>query len=189
MFWFISSCNISGYNPNLVNNMLVLCKIRGYVTQCFSMFYRWMMVMGCIDRYLTSSSSTLLRSYANRRLAYRIILLNLIIWLVLPIYNIIYLDIQGVFCGFSSEIVSIFDSIFLVLLGSLFPSLLMIMSGILTGHNLASKRHRREQNLEQNNNDEIIQLNNARDRQVLFTISIQICLYIISTISRTIILL
>jgi hypothetical protein len=174
----------AAYYPNPINTLPAFCKIRAYITQCFTMMYRWLMTMACIDRYMLSSSNIRLRGYANSSIAYRIILINVISWFVLPVHNLIFVELISGSCGFLLAIVSIYHSIFTIILGGLLPPIIMIICAILIGYNLASKQKRRQQNKEQ-----AVRLLNVRDQQALVMLFVQVGFYFLSATPWTMFLL
>ncbi|CAF1394808.1 unnamed protein product [Adineta steineri] len=76
----------SGYYVNLITTVCSICKIRFYITQSSTMTYRWFLTIACIDRY------------AQSHIAYRVVICVTIIWIVLPIHNLIYRITSGGQC-------------------------------------------------------------------------------------------
>jgi len=180
----------AAYHPNPVNTITVVCKIRAYAAQCFTMIYRWLMAMACIDRYMLSSKSIRLRVFANPRIAYRIVLINVIIWFVLPVHNLIFLEVRaGNICGFPLVAAIIYHSIFTTLLGGILPPLIMIICAVLIHYNLASKQARRRRTIHPQVNQQPVDSLNARDYQALIMLFVQVFFYILSTTPWTICLL
>jgi hypothetical protein len=179
----------AAYYPNPFNTIPAFCKIRAYMAQCFTMMYRWLMAMACIDRYMLSSSNVRLRGFANSRIAYRIILIFVISWLVLPVHNLIFIELKSGSCSFPLDIVSIYHSIFTIILGGLLPPIIMIICAILIGYNLASKQKRRQSNIHQQNKEQGARLLNVRDQQALGMLFVQVGFYFLSVAPWTILLL
>jgi hypothetical protein len=177
------------YPPNPSNIIPVLCKIRGYVGQSFAMIYRWLMTMACIDRYMASSSNVYLREFANPRIAYSIIIKIFLICIILPIHNLIFLNVQTNLCMYPSTATILYHSLFTFTLGGFLPILIMTISAVLIQKNLASNRARRQRNIRRPNEKQTVRLISARDQQVLVMLFIQILFYILSTIPWMIFLL
>jgi hypothetical protein len=173
----------AAYHPNPVSTTSSFCKIRSYAVQSSGLVYRWLIVMACIDRYMSSSESIVLRGFANPRIAYRIVLINVIIWIILPVHILIFDDIVGIQCTFTLVAISIYHSIFAIVIGFLLPLLIMIICAVLIGYTLAFKRERRQHNIGQQNQEQAVRLLNARDQQVL------IMLFCLSAMPWTIYLL
>jgi len=183
-FGFIPNA-YAAYHPNPINTINIFCKIRSYAAQSSTMMYRWLMVMACIDRYMSSSDSIVLRGFANSRIAYRIILINVIIWIILPVHNLIFLEIWELLCGFPLVAVLIYHSIFTIVLGTLLPLLIMIICAVLIGYNLASKRERRQHYLGQQNQEQVVRLLHARDHQALIMLFFQAICFGLSALPWT----
>jgi len=148
------------------------------------------MTMACIDRYTLSSKSIRLRAFAKPRIAYHIVLINVIVWFVLPVHNLIFLVVSaGNICGFPLVAAIIYHSIFTTILGGLLPPLIMIICAVLIGYNLASKQERRQRNMPSQTNQQPVASLNARDHQALIMLFVQVFFYILSTTPWTIDLL
>jgi hypothetical protein len=169
--------------PHVAERISILCKIRGYLAQSSTMMYRWFMAMACIDRYIASSNNVYLRQFSNPRMAYSIVIKIFIIWIILPLHNLIFLDIKSDLCINSTTAFAIYHSLFTFTFGGILPLLIMIISIILIRCNLASKRARRERSIHHyRNENETVRFLNIRDQQVLIMLFIQLGFYIISTI-------
>jgi hypothetical protein len=176
----------SANHPNPTNTISLFCKIRSYVSQSSMMMHRWLMTMACIDRCMLSSVSVRLRGFANPRTAYRIVLVNVIIWIILPVHNLIFLDIRGGFCAFPLATAAIYHSIFTIITGCLLPILIMIICAVLIHYNLASKRERhRQRNIHSQAVDPTARLLKKRDHQVLVMLLAQVVVYSFSVIPWT----
>ncbi len=171
----------AAYHPNPVITLTIFCKICPYAAQCFALIYRWLMTMACIDRYMLSSKSIRLRAFANPRIAYRIILINVIIWFVIPVHNLIFLEIRGSFCKFPLVAVFIYHGFFTTLLGGILPPLIMIICAVLIRYNLASKQERRQSNILFQTDQQLVASLNERDHQALIMLFVQVFFYILST--------
>jgi len=147
------------------------------------------MTMACIDRYMISSKNVYLRELANPRIAYSIMIKIVIICIILPVHNLIFLNIPTDYCVPSLGAFAFYHALFTFLFCAFLPTLIMIISAILIRSNLASKRARRNRNNYREDENGGVRLLNARDHQVLMMLSIQIIFYMISTIPWIIFLL
>ncbi len=178
----------SAYHPDPNNTIDEFCKARVYFGQSATMAYRWSLTMACIDRYVSSSDNVRLRGFANPYIAYRVVLIIAIIWIILPVHNLIFHTINGGLCIWSSSTVAIYNSIFTITLGGIIPPSIMIICAMLIRNNLKHKRERRQnivQSITESQADRIVR---ARDRQTLVMLFIQITCYIILTLPWTIFL-
>ncbi len=142
-------------NPSIT--FAAFCKSRYYILQMNSMMYRWGLTAACFDRYALTSTDVRFRNLATVRIAYRVIVVIMIIWLLLPIQALVFFDLRGGQCAFAYDVVvSLYFSSYTIITGSgsILPVSIMIVCAILIRRNLALKRQRRRQlrNNEQNNN-------------------------------------
>jgi hypothetical protein len=175
--------------PSPFHRISILCKIRGYLGQSVVMMFRWLMTMACIDRFMLSSNDVYLREIANPRIAHSIIIKIVIICLILPVHNLIVLDMVNGFCIPTNRAFMLYYALFAVTFAGFLPILIMTICAILIHSNLASKRARRQRNIYQENEKGEVRLLRTRDHQVLLMLFIQIIVYIISIIPWSIFLL
>ncbi|UJR10918.1 hypothetical protein I4U23_015104 [Adineta vaga] len=163
-------------------NSGIFCKLRIYILQSSSMMYRWCLTMACFDRFALSSVQQRLRNFADIRIACRTIFVIIIVWFILPVHLLIYYDAFGNICSIHNNItMSLYHSLFTTICGSVLPVSIMITCALLIYRNLVLKQRRRQPNhrqiLEGGNNEQYVQ--RKRDRQVLFMLLVQICVYVI----------
>ena len=179
----------SAYYSNPAITFRFICKVRGYAAQSLSMMYRWLMAMACIDRYIASSDNFSFHEFSNPRMANVIITKIVIIWSILPVHNLFFLELKVGVCTLSSTAIAAYHSYFTFIFGGFLPLTTMIISAILIRRNLASKRKRRQCSIRHRNADPIVRLLSARDHQVLIMLFIQVAFYILSTIPWMVFLL
>jgi hypothetical protein len=169
-------------SPHPGEKYSMFCKIRGYMAQSSTMMYRWFMCMACIDRCIVSSNNLNLREFSNPRMACSVIIKIIIIWSILCLHNLFFLDIKANLCTNSTIVFAVYHGLFTMIFGGFLPLLTMIVCIIFIRYNLASKRARRRRNTYRSNEDESVRLLTTRDQQVLLMLFIQVGFYIISTI-------
>ena len=165
-------------NPN--TTFAAFCKSHSYILQMNSMMYRWGLTAACFDRYALTSTNVRLRNLATVRIAYRVIVVIMIIWLLLPIQMLVFFGLREGQCTFVYDIaLSLYFSCYTIITGSILPVSIMIICAILIRRNLDLRRQRRRQivNTEQTNNGN---LHFNRDRQVFAMLLLQVFVYIIS---------
>lgn len=164
---------------------VTFCKIRAYLIQSSAMMYRWFLVAACFDRYAISSNNVRLRHIAQMHIARRVTLLNILLWLILPIHIPIIYDIKNGNCvPLRSLAFQYYHNVFVLLNGCVLPALLMSVSAFLTYHNLVLKRQRRQMIVVQSVND-IEDIQRKRDRQVLITLISQVIVLVITVLPST----
>jgi bacteriorhodopsin len=136
------------------------------------MMYRWTLTMACIDRYASSSANAYVREFPKPRIAYRVILIIVIIWIILPVHNFIFRVTNAGVCTWSPAGSAIYNSIFTITFGGIIPPLIMITCAVLIMRNLKHKRERRRNNTQSINAHTADRIVRARDRQILKTLFI-----------------
>lgn len=89
--------------PDPYNMIPSFCKARSYLIQTSIMMFRWLMVAASIDRYIHTLDNAYLLRFAHTRMAFLVRLVIIIIWLILPFYCIICIDIRGNVCMYISK--------------------------------------------------------------------------------------
>jgi hypothetical protein len=169
-------------DPNLT--IVAYCKIRFYLNQWCSMTYRWCLSMACIDRYALSSTNIRLRNFSKVNIARGVAAGIVIIWLLIPIYTLVYYNLRSGSCGILyDDGVALFHSLFTTITGAFLPMTIMITCAVLIHRNLVLKRERRQLNVRQSTQerDESQNLQRKRDRQVLVMLLTQAIFYVIVT--------
>ncbi|UJR29500.1 hypothetical protein I4U23_010717 [Adineta vaga] len=180
----------SAHYLSLTDQKSIACKLRGYFGQSFTMIYRWLMTMACIDRYFASSTNVILRKLTNQYLANRIIIIVILLWMILPLHNLYFLDIKDGLCNIMKINFALYHSLFTLCFGGLFPPLIMIIFIKFIHSNLQSKQKLRQRNyyyyMRKHSTD---RLSNTRDHQVLLMLFVQVAFYLFTTIPWMIFLL
>ncbi|CAF0900157.1 unnamed protein product [Adineta steineri] len=173
---------ISAYQPDPQNIINAFCKARTYFGQSSVMSYRWMLTMACIDRYTSSTVNARIRNLANPHIASRVILIIVIIWIIVPWHNWMFLNINGSACVWTSSSVATYNSALVVTFGFIVPTTVMITCAVLINNNLRHKRKRRRNNVSTTVESQANRLLRARDRQTLLMLYVEISFYIICTL-------
>jgi hypothetical protein len=98
--------------------------------------------MACVDRYTFSSTNARLRQFSRRKVALKILPIIPILWLLIPIHMLIFVDVQVPYvrCG-TSGTYSLVYSIYSFICSSL-PLILMISFSTLAVYNLRQVNQR-----------------------------------------------
>jgi hypothetical protein len=138
-----------GYNIDLANYNIVICKIEMYTFNSIRTISCWLIVLACIDRYFNSSPNAHIRQFSCLKTAKLGIIIISITMLILYSHMIIYYDIYDTFDQFGNIVPKCYDkkgiyhtfrSFWYMTLYSICPSLLMFIFGILTLYNLRQQR-------------------------------------------------
>ncbi len=162
--------------------VLAFCKMRLYVLQSSSMMYRWFLVMASFDRYALSSTNVRLRNLAKVRVARRVVLVVVPLWIVLPFHILVFYNLRQGSCGILFNYpAALYHSLFTTITGSVLPVLLMATCALLIHRNLVAKRQRRQQHGNQplgvENEAQILQ--RKLDQQVLLMLLVQVVVYVV----------
>jgi hypothetical protein len=157
------------------------CKLKLYGLHSLLMMSRIYVVMACIDRYTFCSSNARLRQFSRRQIALKILPIVVIIWLLVPIHMLIFVEVQIPYirCG-TSGTYSLVYSIYSFICSSL-PLTLMIIFSMLAVYNL---RQVNQRVLPVNNN----QLGTGHirlkkyDYQIMMMLIGEVIIYLISNI-------
>lgn len=93
----LGSIFISGYNIQLQNSNVFLCKIFFYISYLFSTVSPSILILASIDRLLISSQNVNRRLYSSKRLAYFSISLSTSIWILYNLHILIKVNIQELY--------------------------------------------------------------------------------------------
>ena len=158
---------------------LLYCKIFNYLFQICLMLSRWYVTFAGIDRYALTSQTVQLRNLARPKVAYCVILVINIIWIIISSHRLVFYEIKDNICGIVSNLgAALYQSIYVILGGGIVPVTIMILSAYLIHRNLAH-RHQRRMHL-----ISIQRRVNPLDRQLLKILFVQIISYIIIIIPQ-----
>jgi hypothetical protein len=164
--------------PDPQTESLLFCKIRGYIFQISLMVSRWLVAFACIDRYALTSEKVNLRNFAKTRIAYRIIIIIIIVWSIICTHRLIFYQIEENACGILTNTgAAIYQFLYVIIGGGILPTTTMIVCALLIRRNLANKQQRRIHIMNGYQR-------NTLDQQVLQLLFIQIICYIIFTIPQ-----
>jgi hypothetical protein len=165
---------------------LAACKMIGYILNVLGQIARTMLVLACVDRFMTTNERATVRAFSTVKRAKWFILFSIIFWLIFNIYMLItHTVVNGrcVYVGIYSTIYTLYVIIFV----SLIPTITLSIFGYLTYRNMR-KMHLRVQPITDNR----IQENNSirrHDRDLLIIVISEVLLFIIATFPFPLILL
>lgn len=154
------------------SNSLIFCKLRFYLSHIFGQMARYFIILVCFDRYVITNIN-LHRRYFNRPIiAKYLILIVIIFWCVIGSHQLIFTTIDNQQFG-QFGIYYIINSIYLLIVFSIIPLVLMIIFGYLTYRQI-KQLHARVRPLTNNINRFII---HRRDRELSIMILIEVFIY------------
>ncbi|CAF0789631.1 unnamed protein product [Adineta ricciae] len=133
-------CN--GYGVYALRNSLWYCKLLSYLLYISVSIPRYDIILASMDRYFASSPEVIYRQRSSPKIAFRLILANVLIWSLLYIQVIVIYDIEDGICTYPSNAYGIFFSIYIALDTGVLPLLLMLTFGLLTVRNVHQMKNR-----------------------------------------------
>jgi hypothetical protein len=131
-----------GFNIPLVNMFLWFCKMRNYVFYIVIATSRYNIILASVDCYFASSRNALRRQWSSKKIAFRLIIGNLIFWSLIYIQVIIFYEIHDDTCNYQSGTYGRFFSIYISIDSGILPVFLMLIFGLLTIKNVSQTKRR-----------------------------------------------
>ncbi len=141
------------------------------------------MIAGCIDRWALCSQSAAIRSFCRPRTAFRVIIILIIIWTIIPIHLSIFFSNDTGRCIALPGTYALFYAIYLLIFIGILPLFLMILFSLLAWHNLQliRSRVRPTDAATIGNRTRNIQIH-KRDRDLMKMLSGEVFVYCLTTI-------
>ena len=169
-------------SPNPFTTISSFCKARSYLNQSSAMLCRWLLVMACIDRSLSCSTSARIRRFSSIVIARRVICILIIIWLSFPLHILIFNDIQppgNIACLIRNSDIAIYHRFYTIIMGGALPVIVSLTCSLHIWCYLQGRRRRRLTRVFDPLRD---RKTRSRDQQVLSMLLTQVAIFIISTI-------
>ena len=172
---------ILGFNINIQNSNVILCKLFYYISYACSVYLPLILILASIDRLLVSSQNVDTRLYSSKRLAYLSIGISASVCIIYSLHILIQVNIQQLYptifiCYYD---LSPFYSVFLAyttLIQSILIPLIMIILSILSFKNV-----RRIQSIPRQQRQNIRSMN-KKDFQLLRCLYVHNIIYILCSI-------
>ncbi|CAF3899519.1 unnamed protein product [Rotaria magnacalcarata] len=140
-FGLISRFAADNLGSTLINTDPVYCKLRAYLVSALPLIATYLILLSSIDRCMSSSVSARLRSFSQMKIAYRAILVAILMGFLSCIHILIAYDLRPR-CGVLNGALSIFDGMFVVFWLGIIPHILMFIFGFLTFLNIRRSKNR-----------------------------------------------
>lgn len=134
----------NGYQLNLSNNSIILCKMITYISTIGSFLSPYFIVFASIDRYCSSSRNAQIRKFSCIRMAQWMIFIVIVVFSFIFINILVMVDLNessGFICVL--QVNSLYGKVYLfiqVFLFAVVPPSLMTLFGLLTIHNTKQLR-------------------------------------------------
>lgn len=133
----------SGYGSDFLQTSSIWCKTRQYLIISIGSLIFTCSCLSTIDQYLSTSRNVYLRNLSNIKLAYRLILITLIVCCLHAIPGIFYFNIHPIsnICAITNTIYAYYAIGYILGLNCIIPVLIMFLFGCLTYRNIRAVRH------------------------------------------------
>ena len=125
---------------------LALCKIKLYFSYVGCILPPSLVILACIDRLMLSSLKAKFRPWSQPRVAYRLIAVVSIFWVLFSSHaffgSTIYFGLAGSYCYVQKGSYSLFITVYSICLNYLLPIILTIILGLLTIINVRQTQRR-----------------------------------------------
>ncbi|CAF1321066.1 unnamed protein product [Adineta steineri] len=129
-----------GYNIQIVNTVFWFCKIRYYLFYVFVAVSRYNIILASIDRYFASSREALRRQWSSPKIALRLIISNVLLWIIIYSQVLIFYDIHNGNCSPQPGSYGTFFSIYISIDSGILPLSIMLIFGLLTVNNVRQNK-------------------------------------------------
>jgi len=169
------------HSPNPFTTISSFCKARSYLNQTSAMSCRWLLVMACIDRCISCSTSARIRRFSSIIIARKIVVIIILLWLIFPMHMIIFSDIQppgNIACLVKHNQIAIYHRFYTIIMGAVLPTIISFLCCLFIWQHIRERKYR----LTIVSNKIFHRRKRMRDQQVLFMLLIQVAIFIVSTI-------
>ncbi|CAF1161566.1 unnamed protein product [Adineta steineri] len=141
----LASIFIYGYNINIQNTNVVLCKVYLYVAYLFASVTPSILILASIDRLLISSQNVDTRLYSSKRLAYFSVSINATFWIAFHLHILIEANIVELYpsvfvCYYGLSTTYVNYIFYSVMIMNVSFSMLMIILSVLSFKNVRQIR-------------------------------------------------
>lgn len=132
---------LDNFGSNLERESIVFCKIRYYSVLIWPQLVTYYMLLATADRYFATSNSARIRSWSDIKIAVRVSAIVLIGSHLATSHALFYYTVEDNNCQVPPDTVyTVFFSVYLIVIISLVPHLLMLILSLLTFRNLRLMR-------------------------------------------------
>lgn len=135
------------FNNNLQNTNRFYCKFRAYFVSAIPLIATYFILLSSIDRCMSSSNHVRLRSFSQIKIAYRLMIIIILIGLISCLHIFISYDLRPK-CMTLPGSYTIFDGMFVVFWLGIIPHILMLIFGFITLINIRRLTQRKHQKIE-----------------------------------------
>jgi len=131
-----------GYDVPVNSLSVWFCRIRYYMFYVSAANARYNIIFAGIDRFLCSYQNTRLRKWSSPKIAFPVIIINAIIWILFYIQVMVYFGVVSGKCRTTNETFRRYFNVYVTIENGFFPIAPMLIFGLLTIRNIQMSRHR-----------------------------------------------
>ncbi|CAF3363980.1 unnamed protein product [Rotaria socialis] len=170
-------------NYDLASHSSTFCKTKSYLVHSLLMMSRSSVALACIDRFALCSRTVRIRSLNQRRIATSLVVIICIVWIIVPIHILVYVDIQmpRQHCSGSGIYLFIYSIYAVIVTGT--PLIIMIIFSffVIRSLRLTTTRIRLSRVNSNSNNKRQLRMQ-KRDIQLITILISEVIVYYLSTI-------
>ena len=134
---------LDNFGNNLERQSIVFCKLRYYLSLIFPNLVSYYMVLAVLDRCLATSTNVGIRAWSQLKVAHRLSIVLLAIAFATNIQSIVLYDIYNNNCQVApGSAYTVFFAVYLIVVISLLPYILMLIFSLIMFGNFRSARQR-----------------------------------------------
>jgi hypothetical protein len=126
--------------PDVFSQSLVLCRLRGYILQVANNLFRTFLILACADRFAMSSVRVGIRSWATVKIAWRTVIVAIVVWLFIASHILIWETIENSKCSAFGSYATFYTTYIFIVIFT--PLGLMSLFAFLTLRNMKRLRLR-----------------------------------------------
>jgi hypothetical protein len=173
-----------GYNIDLSAHILIICRLRLYITILFNCLSPFYLILAAIDRILVTSRNALTRQRSTRRLAYTCIILGTLFWALFHSHALIWTTITEIgpnifLCYFEAGVYLTFIGYYSII-EEILAFLLMLICGLWSIRNIRKIRRVRaapDLSISRTTVEGNAHLTSSKDRQLILMLLMDIGVY------------
>ena len=140
-FGGISRLDTETFGSTFVNQNQIFCKIRSYLITALGTVATYLTLLAAVDRCMTTSVHAHYRAFSQMKIAYRVVMVTIIIIMIINIHAIIYFDLRPT-CTPQPGTYALFYSIYIIIGTSIIPDALVLFFTFWTFQNTKQLRMR-----------------------------------------------
>ena len=140
-FGILSRLASAHFGSTVLNENTIYCKSRAYLITAMTIIANYLVLLACIDRYMSTSSNVRQRAFSQMKVARWSASATIVAGLIINLHVFIFFDIRP-FCLPRPGVYALFYSIYLIVWATVIPNVLMFVCSTCTIRNLRKARLR-----------------------------------------------